>query len=270
MDNLISFIIAAALIGGFLLYHLRQEKKKAEKFKESAERGKLRSDGPQSQHPHIDNNYCIGCATCTMVCPEGDVLGMVGGKAMIINGYKCIGHSLCAEACPVGAITMVLASPSVGADVATLTREYETTLKNMFIVGELGGLALIKNAVNQGRDCIDTIVNRMKTRATNGKNPGVYDVLIVGAGPAGISASLRAIENKLNYITIERDEIGGTVAKYPRQKLVMTSPVEFPMYGKFKKTELSKENLLAFWHQLLQRADFKARTGEKVENIQRG
>jgi thioredoxin reductase (NADPH) len=270
MDNLISFLIAAVLIGGFLAYYLRQEKKKQAKFKEAAERGKIRSDGPQSQHPHIDNNYCIGCATCTLVCPEGDVLGMVGGKAMIINGYKCIGHSLCAEACPVGAITMVMASPSVGADVATLSSEYETTIKNMFIVGELGGLALIKNAVNQGRDCVDTIGRRLSINKTHASALDLYDLLIVGAGPAGISASLRAAERKLNYLTLEQSEIGGTVAKYPRQKLVLTSPVEFPMHGKFKKTELSKENLLEFWGQILKRADFKCRTGEKVENIAKG
>src|SRR5580700_502795 len=270
MDNLISFLIAVVLIGGFLAYYLRQEKKKAAKFKEAAERGKIRSDGPQSQHPHIDNNYCIGCATCTMVCPEGDVLGMVGGKAMIINGYKCIGHGLCAEACPVGAITMVMASPSVGADVATLSSEHETTIKNMFIIGELGGLALIKNAVNQGRDCVDTIGRRLSVNKTHASAVDLYDVLIVGAGPAGISASLRAAEKKLNYITLEQSEIGGTVAKYPRQKLVLTSPVEFPMHGKFKKTELSKENLLEFWGQVLKRADFKCRSGEKVEHIAKG
>jgi thioredoxin reductase (NADPH) len=270
MDNLISFLIAVVLIGGFLAYYLRQEKKKAAKFKEAAERGKIRSDGPQSQHPHIDNNYCIGCATCTMVCPEGDVLGMVGGKAMIINGYKCIGHSLCAEACPVGAITMVMASPSVGADVATLSSEHETTIKNMFIIGELGGLALIKNAVNQGRDCVDTIGRRLSVNKTHASAMDLYDVLIVCAGPAGISASLRAAEKKLNYITLEQSEIGGTVAKYPRQKLVLTSPVEFPMHGKFKKTELSKENLLEFWGQVLKRADFKCRSGEKVEHIAKG
>src|SRR5438105_14366936 len=98
----------------------------------------------------------------------------------------------------------------------------------------------------------------------------VYDVLIVGAGPAGITASLRAIEKNLKYVTVEQDEVGGTVAKYPRQKLVMTSPVEFPMYGKFKKTELSKENLLAFWDKVLHRADFKVRTGQRVEDIKRG
>jgi len=98
----------------------------------------------------------------------------------------------------------------------------------------------------------------------------VYDVLIVGAGPAGISASLRAIQNKLNYLTLERDQVGGTVARYPRQKVVMTSPVEFPMYGKFKKMQLSKENLLSFWDMILNRADFNVSTGEKVGDIKKG
>ena len=270
MDNFISFLIAAAIIGAFLFFHLRREKKKHAAAKAAAEKGKIRSDGPQSQHPHIDNNYCIGCATCTMVCPEGDVLGMIGGKAMIINGYKCIGHSLCAEACPVGAITMVLAKPSVGASLATLTPAYETTIKNMFIVGELGGLALIKNAVNQGRDCVDSIAARLASSKSAPPSSGVYDLLIVGAGPAGISASLRAAEKTINYVTLEESEIGGTVAKYPRQKLVLTSPVEFPMHGKFKKTEISKEQLLEFWQSVLKRADFKCKTGEKVDNIVKG
>jgi thioredoxin reductase (NADPH) len=267
MDNLLSFLVAAFITGGFLLYYLKQEKKKAAATLEAAEKGKLRSDGPQSQHPHIDSTQCIGCATCTMVCPEGDVLGMVAGKAMIINGYKCIGHSICADSCPVGAITMILSNPSVGANLPVLTPEYETSIKNMFIIGELGGLALIKNAVNQGRDCIDTIVSRLAAIKSTVSEPNVADVIIVGAGPAELTASLRAIERKLNYITIEESEVGGTVAKYPRQKLVMTSPVEFPLYGKFKKTELPKENLLEFWLKVMKRADFRCRTGERVENI---
>jgi thioredoxin reductase (NADPH) len=270
MDTLIAFIVAAALTLFFLRKHFKGLKERDRKAREAAEKGKLFSEGPKAQHPHIDNAYCIGCATCTTVCPEGDVLAMLGGKAVIVNGYKCIGHSLCADACPVGAITMVMASPSMGADMPTLTAELETTVPNLFIVGELGGLALIKNAVNQGRDCVNTIVDRFTARGTARTQPDIYDVVIVGAGPAGIAASLQAIHHKLKYLTLERDEIGGTVAKYPRQKLVMTSPVEFPMYGKFKKTELSKENLLAFWDKVLHRADFKVRTGQKVEDIKRG
>src|SRR5689334_5527776 len=270
MDNLISFAIAAAIILFFLVTHLRKLRKRDEQAHEAAEKGKIRSDGPRAQHPQIDANYCIGCAACTHICPEGDVLAMLGGKAVIVNGYKCIGHSLCADVCPVGAITMVMANPGVSADLAHLTPEYETTVKNMFIIGELGGLALIKNAINQGRDCVDTISRRVSAISGVRKDPAVLDVLIVGAGPAGISASLRAIEKKLNYLTVDEGEIGGTVANYPRQKLVMTSPVEFPMYGKFKKLELSKEELLAFWTQVLQRVDFKFRKGEKVNNIQKG
>lgn len=270
MDTLVAFVVAVLVIGFFMRNYLKGEKKREEQAREAAEKGKLRSDGPQSQHPHIDANYCIGCAACTMVCPEGDVLAMLGGKAVIVNGYKCIGHSLCAEVCPVGAITMVMASPSMGGDMPFLTPQYETSIKNMFIVGELGGLALIKNAINQGRDCIDNLASKATSLGGSRRSPDILDVLIVGAGPAGISASLRAIEKKLNYLTVDEGEIGGTVAKYPRQKLVLTSPVEFPMYGKFKKTEISKEELIEFWHKVIGRVDFKFRKGEKVEDIKKG
>ena len=269
MDRLITFAIAAAICLVFLLSYMKKLKAQEKQAHEAAKKGAIYSQGPQSQHPHIDANACIGCATCTGVCPEGDVLAMLGGKAVIVNGYKCIGHSLCAEACPVGAITMVMASPGMSADLPVLSPQCEANVPNLFIAGELGGLALIKNAINQGRDCVDTIAGRICTlRASS--TPGVLDLLIVGAGPAGISASLRAIEKKLSYVTIEQDEIGGTVAKYPRQKLVMTSPVEFPLHGKFKKLELSKEELIAFWKSVLGRVDFNVRTGEKIEDIRKG
>jgi thioredoxin reductase (NADPH) len=270
MDTFAAFVVTVLIIGFFMWNYLRGQKKREEEARAAAEKGKLYSEGPKSQHPHIDANYCIGCAACTMVCPEGDVLAMVGGKAVIVNGYKCIGHSLCAEVCPVGAITMVMANPSMGADLPYLTPEFETSIKNLFIVGELGGLALIKNAVNQGREAIDTIARRNASFGGARPASGINDVLIVGAGPAGISASLRAAEKNLNYLTLDEGEIGGTVAKYPRQKLVMTSPVEFPMHGKFKKTELSKEELIAFWKKVLERADFNCHQGEKVEDVKKG
>src|SRR5467141_4457165 len=140
MNNLIGLLIALAVTFLFVRRYLKKQEAQETLAREAAQRGSLRSDGPQSQHPHIDTTYCIGCATCTTVCPEGDVLAMLAGKAVIVNGYKCIGHSLCADACPVGAITMVMATPSMGADMPTLSSEHETTVPNLFIVGELGGL----------------------------------------------------------------------------------------------------------------------------------
>ncbi len=270
MNNLIGLFIAAMVTLFFVRRYLHEQKSREVRAQEAVKKGTLRSDGPQSQHPHIDTTQCIGCATCTTVCPEGDVLAMLGGKAVIVNGYKCIGHSLCAEVCPVGAITMVMASPGMSADLPHLTPQFETSVPNLFIAGELGGLALIKNAINQGRDCIDTVAARVPAIRRGKSHPDILDTLIVGAGPGGISASLRAIERKLNYLTVDEGEIGGTVSKYPRQKLVLTSPVELPLYGKFRKTELSKEDLLALWNEILQRADFKFRKGEKVEEIRKG
>ena len=270
INSLLVYCFYALIIAIPMALYLRSQKKRAARAREAAEKGKLFSEGPKAQHPQIDTTYCIGCQSCTSVCPEGDVLAMLGGKAVLVNAYKCVGHSLCAEACPVGAIKMVMAGPSMGAELPHLTSDYETSVRNMFIVGELGGLALIRNAINQGRSCVDTVANRVAALGAARSQEGVYDVLIIGAGPAGISASLRAIEKKLRYLTLERDEIGGTVAKYPRQKLVMTSPVEFPMYGKFKKMELSKEDLLAFWGQVLERVDFKVGTGESVEDVKKG
>jgi thioredoxin reductase (NADPH) len=270
MDTFVTVMIALAIATFFVRRYLRNLKKNEQLARQMSEKARLYSEEPKGLHPHIDASDCIGCATCTTVCPEGDVLAMLGGKAVIANGQKCIGHGLCAEACPVGAITMVMASPSMGADMPHLTPEYETTIENLFIIGELGGLALIKNAVNQGRHCIDIITQRTTTNRAARSGPGIYDVVIVGAGPAGISASLRAIENKLSYITLERDEVGGTVAKFPRQKVVTTTPLEFPLYGKLKKTEISKEHLLAFWDMVLNRVQFNVCADARVDDVQKG
>jgi thioredoxin reductase/Pyruvate/2-oxoacid:ferredoxin oxidoreductase delta subunit len=247
-----------------LVLQIRRNHRRERQALAAAERGKLHSSGPRAQHPRIDILHCIGCGACVEVCPEGDVLAVIGGKAAIVNGHKCIGHGVCADVCPVGAIEIVMADPSVSADMPRLSREYETNVPGLFIIGELGGLALIKNAVNQGRECVDTIARRVGSLPSE---PGVLDVCIVGAGPAGLSASLRAVERSLSYVTLEQEDIGGTVAKYPRQKLVMTSPVEFPMHGKFNKLEISKEKLLEFWAAVIRKGDVQVQTQEKVETI---
>ncbi len=254
--------------GLFLVFpviaHLGRTRARERAARRAADRAGLAAAGPRAQHPHVDVSHCIGCGACVDACPEGDVLGVIAGKAAIVNGPRCIGHGLCAEACPVGAITIVMAPPGISADLPRLSSEYESSVPNVFVAGELGGLALIKNAVNQGRDCVDTIARRFAGRP---RPAGVLDVCIVGAGPAGLSASLRAVERRLTYVTLEQEALGGTVAKYPRRKLVLTSPVDWPLHGRFNKLEISKERLMDFWASTIRKARLQVHERERVEDI---
>lgn len=269
MDTLLTWLITGLVLGFFVIRYWRAHKRTQIMAQKSAERGALFSEGPKAQHPRIHTDSCIGCGACVTVCPEGDVLALINGKATIVNGHKCIGHGLCAEACPVGAIDLIMAKPSSGADLPIISSEYETSVESLFIVGELGGLALIKNAVNQGRECVDAIAQRLSNGRDKHAGQDVFDLIVVGAGPAGISASLRAAELGLSTLTLERESVGGTVSKYPRQKLVMTSPVEFPLHGKFNKTALSKEDLLAFWEKIMRRTDLNIHLLEGVESVRK-
>jgi len=267
METFGTIILALAIIAFFVYRYRRTWKRHERKAQEVVAQSAIQPQASGAVRPYIDAALCIGCSGCANVCPEGDVIAMMAGRAFVVSEQKCIGHERCVDACPVGAITLVKARPVTDANTPRLTPEYETTLTNLFIIGELGGLPLIKNAVNQGRQCVDTITNRIKTIPPPA--PNAYDVVIVGAGPAGISASLRAIENKLRYLTIEKDEVGGTVAKFPRQKVITTPPLEFPLFGKLNKTELSKEHLLAVWDMVLNRADFNVCTDSIVEDIRK-
>ena len=269
METVLTWLIAGIVVGFFFFRYWHAQKRSEAAARESAARGAHYSHGPTAQHPLISADHCIGCGACVTVCPEGDVLALVSGKATIINGHKCIGHGLCAEECPVGAITMVMAKASSGADMPVISEDHESSVENLFIAGELGGLALIKNAVNQGRDSMDVIAQRIEDLRAAQPDKSIFDVVVVGAGPAGISASLRAAEHGLKALTLEREEVGGTVSKYPREKLVMTSPVEFPLHGKFHKTSLSKEALLAFWEKVMKRTDLNIHSCEGVEAVRK-
>ena len=205
----------------------------------------LGADRPVAQYPQIDYIRCIGCGACVKACPEGDVLGLVSGKATIINGLRCVGHGLCAEACPVNGLKVGLGDIKSRDDIPLLSSHNETNIPGLYIAGELAGLALIKNAISQGRMVIDKIAEQIK----RSDNESIRDVIIVGAGPAGLSATLSAIQHRLSYLLIDQQEAGGTILQYPRKKLVMTHPVEIPLYGWLKRPEYSKEELLDIWQE---------------------
>lgn len=260
-------VIVAAYAGPLAIIWLIYigSRKKAEKSNlaaraEAAEAGLTE---PASLHPLIDPSKCLGCGSCIRACPEGEIIGFINGKAELIEPTECIGHGACQTACPHGAITLVFGTETRGVDIPNVAPNFETNVPGIFIAGELGGMGLVRNAIEQGRQAMDAI--RQTGRRSNA--PDIADVVIIGAGPAGISASLAAIEHKLRYITLEQDSFGGTVAHFPRGKLVMTQPATLPLYGKVKFTEITKEKLLGFWHFIARRSGLKVHYGERVETI---
>jgi len=219
---------------------------------------------PASLHPVIDPRKCMGCGSCVSACPEGQVLGLIQGKAHLIDPTHCIGHGACKQACPMDAITLVFGTEKRGVDIPQVRPNFATNMPGIFIAGELGGMGLIRNAVEQGRQALESI---RKVKGV-GKAAGDWlDVAIVGAGPAGFAASLGALESKLKFVTLEQDTLGGTVAHFPRGKLVMTAPVQLPMVGKVKFTETTKEELLEFWQGVEQATGLAISYQERVDKI---
>lgn len=217
---------------------------------------------PASLHPVIDHGKCLGCGACVTACPEGNVLGIIQKRAELINPTHCIGHSACKDACPFAAITLVFGTARRGIDIPVLKPSFETNVPGIYIAGELGGMGLIRNAIEQGKQAIDSI-----RKCNDLGKAGRHDVIIVGAGPAGFSASLAAIQHGLNYLTLEQDSLGGTVSHYPRGKLVMTAPVVLPLIGKTKFTETSKESLLEFWRDVESKSGVKINYHERMEGL---
>lgn len=218
---------------------------------------------PASLHPVIDDRFCIGCGSCVGACPEGKIIGLVRGKARLIEPSHCIGHGACAAACPMQAISLVFGTEKRGVDIPHVGEDFQTNVPGIYIAGELGGMGLIRNAVEQGHQAMKAII-----AAGRKGGAGQLDVVIVGSGPAGISASLAAKSAGLNFVTLEQDTLGGTVAHFPRGKLVMTAPVDLPTYGKVNFRETSKEELLSFWEKVVSNSGLEINFEERVEAIE--
>ncbi|MCB1007412.1 MAG: NAD(P)-binding domain-containing protein [Acidobacteria bacterium] len=227
-------------------------------------------DRPVAQFPFVDARHCIGCGACVSACPEGDVLGVVGGVAVVINGLRCVGHGRCADACPVGAIEIGLGDLKGRRDVPLLTDEAETTVPGVFVAGELSGLALIRNAIEQGVAVTETIAARLATGRQRGPDAEGVDLLVVGAGPAGLSAALAARERHLSVRLIDQEQgLGGTILQFPRRKLVLTRPVELPTGTALDREEYTKEQVLAVLDREISRHRLDIRRGERFESLER-
>jgi putative YpdA family bacillithiol system oxidoreductase len=262
MESLVTFLIFLGLVGvvavPYWLKNARQRREAAKIYEKNAKAGMLH---PATLHPKIDLLACIGCAACVRVCPEG-VMGIIDGRAAVVSGMRCIGHGLCEAACPVGGITLGFGKPRAGQEIPYYDEYYQSNVEGLYIIGELGGVGLVRNAVSQALKAMDHLV----TTHPQGPPDG-FDVIIVGAGPAGLTAALACKEKGLRYLVLEQDEIGGTILHYPKQKLVLTQPVELPLYGRLKFTEITKEELLGIWQDIVARFKLNIKTHHKVDAI---
>lgn len=254
-------LIAVGIPSWYIRNHVKRTRRARTKLKESFDRGLTE---PISLHPVIDANRCICTGACVTACPEGEILGMLEGQALLVSPTKCIGHGACEAACPVEGIALVFGTERRGVELPYVKENFETNVPGVYIAGELGGMGLIRNAVTQGREAVQYIRESITTRERD-----VYDIAIVGAGPAGLAASLQAQKEKLSFITLDQEDVGGTILTYPRQKLVMTQPMEIPLYGKVKFREIIKEELLGLWDDIIERTGLEVRTKEKVDVIEK-
>lgn len=223
----------------------------------------------QLQHPVVDLSRCLGCATCFAVCPEEGVLDIVHGQAVVQNGARCQGVSACERECPVGAITVTLARVEERTDIPAVTEELEAVgVPGLFLAGEVTAHALVKTAVDHGVAVAAEVAHRTRERA---RPPGdVLDLVVVGAGPAGLGCSLEAKRVGLRFVTLDQElDVGGTVAKYPRRKLVLTQPLDLPLHGRLGRRAYTKEELIDLWRSVAAEAELPIRAGEVFHGLRR-
>lgn len=218
-----------------------------------------------TQHPQIDSNHCVGCGSCVLACPEHGVLAVVEGRARLVRASHCVGHGCCETACPVGALTVGLGDVSKRNDIPVLAEDGETSVPGVYIAGELAGIGLIRHAIAQGVSSVEAIARKVKDAESK---PEGLDLLIVGCGPAGIAAALRAHELGLHFKVIDQSGIGGSVRKYPRNKMTLTQPVNLPVFGKMKRTQYLKEELIELWETVLGQAEILVEGGVKFQSLE--
>ncbi|MFL6277015.1 MAG: NAD(P)-binding domain-containing protein [Blastocatellia bacterium] len=185
---------------------------------------KVKAEGPAYPHPVVDPVLCIGCHACVEACPH-DVLAIVNGISTPIALDQCMEDTGCTVECPTSpkaCIVINTAKKIAKRKVPARDQKLMTNVEGVYMVGDVSGVPLIKNAINEGGQVIDYVVEDLKKEGANGNAD--YEVAIIGVGPAGLSAAVLAKQRGLRYVALEQDQIVATIANYPAGKFVFFKP----------------------------------------------
>jgi thioredoxin reductase/Pyruvate/2-oxoacid:ferredoxin oxidoreductase delta subunit len=275
----VSWALLVVLIAvlGTALIALRARRAAVEELRDAVgERELARARGSHEArllYPVPDLSRCIGCGTCVAACPEDGVLEVIHGQALVVHGARCVGHGRCAAECPVGAIALTFGDLSDRRDLPALEESLEAVgVPGLYLAGEVTGFALVRTAIEHGKTVAREVAGRLEGAgdSAEGDERAPLDLCIVGAGPAGLACALEAKRRGVRALMIDQEGPGGTVAKYPRRKLVMTQPVELPLHGRLERTEYTREELLELWERILVEQEVPLKSGVTLTGISRG
>ena len=259
------YLIAIAVIGVVFVFPawlaFRKEEREALAELQAAIDGGRHE--PVSIRPWVDATKCMGSGACLLACPEHAVLQVIDGQAQLVNATACVGHGACATACPRGAIELVFGGEKRGVDLPQVGPDFQSNVPGLYIAGELGGMGLIANAVEQGRQAAKHALRRLPRN-----HRAHVDLLVVGAGPAGLAAGMAAQEAGKSVLVVEQDVFGGAIRHYPRQKLVMSRAWQLPGQKKVRGGTLSKEELVALLSAMVEASGLPIHEQERVDAVE--
>jgi thioredoxin reductase/NAD-dependent dihydropyrimidine dehydrogenase PreA subunit len=225
---------------------------------------KIRSLHPAGKktYPAVNRAACIGCGTCVQNCREKTVLAIIRGKSTIVNPLACRCCGECEQSCLTGALKIVEHGKKIKIRVPWTDENQQSNVEGIYIVGSLTGAGLIKEAINQGRTAVNHIVK-------GAAPPSLPSVLVVGAGPAGLSAMLSCRKFGLPVLCFEKDLSANTIRNFPKKKILMAEPVEMPIVGPLWVGDTSREKLLDAWEKMLIKAGARITTNAQLEKIEK-
>jgi thioredoxin reductase (NADPH) len=224
--------------------------------------------GPAVLIHDINDDRCTGCDACVAVCPT-NVLDLVANKSRVLRFHDCIQCEACMFACPTEALVMFPeGSTPPPLKVPEVDDNFQTVVPGQYLIGEVAGKPLVKNAANLGRAVVEHMLATGLRPGAIGRSDTIVDVAIVGSGPGGLSAALTCIQKGLSYVVLEKEQtIASTIARYPKGKLVMAEPYDTTNYSFLPVFDSAKEQLIPIWEELLQRVGIGVRQGESVEIV---